>query len=450
MPVTHFCCPADKPTAGEVHDPEFCVTRCSTQCYSPFLMTAIYGLNKRNYHVGRYVSATALSGCKRKLALERTVDYAEHYSNLYASFRGTITHTVIEEALGTRFESGRTLADMGFIAEFNMVIGFCLKGHGGFAIDPDADPDDLATYATITCPECDTLTVPAKEQLWIMLGGTLDGGAPVFDLRKFVEAETPVMLIDPDGTAYYKLSDIKTMKEYALINFVKGDPKNTLHPQIKDDYVKQARVYVYLAARCRVPEHLVRLGVKRIKFIRSDIQAFAMGDAPWTGGGTYRMRDNYRNPLKDYPMFEIDLGDEAWIEEYITTNAIPILESLILGNERAAVIEPEIGNKYGHHWLCNDYCAFAGTEECPNPSIEWDAIKNQGMSSEDAFVAAGTMPMVFREKYVVALTPEDTQNTDNFFRKSRGEETVILEKKRKPRALAKPKKEKVPVVPKRA
>lgn len=438
MPVAAFACPPGKPTEGEVHDPEHCVIECPTQCYSPFLMTAIYGLNKRNYHVGRYVSATALSGCKRKLTLERTVDFAEYYSNLYAAFRGTITHTVVEEALATKFASGQTLQDMGFIAEFNMVIGFCLRGHGGFEIPPDTDVDDMATYAHLSCPTCDAMQIAAKEQLWIILGGTLDGGAPIFkpDL-----GDGPGIYIDVDGTAHYRLSDIKTMKEYALINFVKGDPKNTLHPQIKDDYVKQARVYAYLASRAKLPEHLTKLGIKRIKFVRADIQGFAMGEAPWTGGGTYRMRDNYRNPLKDWPMYEIDLGEESWVEQYITVNAKPILDSLILRNSRGPVIDQEPGGKH-HHWLCGGYCAFAGSEFCPNPAVEWDAMK-QGKSPDEAFEAALQFPMSPSPQIVAPLTPDDTNTIDNFFRMQRGDQPVAKAPKvRAKKELAAPKERK--------
>ena len=425
MPVKFFACPEDKKKHGEYHDVEYCVTQCDEQCFSPFLMTAIYGVNIRNHHKGRYVSATALSGCKRKLKLERTVDYAEEYQNLYAAFRGTITHTVIEEAMETQFPSGNTLSSLGAIAEWNMIVGFCLKdGHGAFDVDPDTDPDDLAFYAQNSCPKCDAEGCPIQEQLWILLGGTLDGGFPVFDP---LAPDTATIFIDEDGTAHYKLSDLKTMKEYAISKFVKGDSENTLHPQIKDDYVRQARVYTYLASRARVPAQLAARGIKRIKMVRSDIQAFAMGEAPWTGGGTYRWKDHFKNPLKDWPMYPIDLADDAWVEQYIRENAAVILDSFILDQSRGPVRDES------QAWLCNGYCSFAGTDYCPNPDLEAGLIR-QGMDPEAAFQEALKMPMKLPEKPVAPLTDIDTQNIDNFFRKQRGEEPAAkLVKPRAPR-----------------
>jgi hypothetical protein len=435
MPVTVFACPPDKKKFGEVHDPEYCVTRCDEQCYSPFLMTAIYGLNARNYHKGRYVSATALSGCKRRLTLERTVDYADYYQNLYAGFRGTITHTVVEEALETKFASGRSLESLGFIAEWNMVVGFCLrdKTHGAFEIDPDADPDDLATYAKLSCPRCEAEGIQPRDQTTIILGGTLDGGAPLFlDSGGDAPEDEYTIIVDKDGTAYYRLSDLKTMKEYALNKFVKGDPDNTLHPQIKDDYVRQARVYTYLASRARVPDRLAKRGIKRIKMVRSDIQGFAMGEAPWTGGGTYRWKDHYKNPLKDWPMYEIDLGSEQWVEDYIFTEAQPILRSLILGQERGSVRKEE------HAWLCEGYCAFYGTDFCPNPSLE-AALIAQGVDAEEAFNRASERTVLSIPKAVAQIEAKDTETIDNFFRRKQGLPLVQIEKAPKKRAPRKKK-----------
>lgn len=415
MPVKLFACPPDKKKYGEAHDIEYCVTRCDEQCYSPFLMTAIYGVNQRNHHKGRYISATALSGCKRRLQLERNVDYAEHFSNLYAAFRGTITHTVVEEAMTTAFPSGRSLESLGFVAEWNMIVGFCLtQGHGAFPVPPDVDVDDLATYAQHSCPACDAAGIPRAKQQWVFLGGTLDGGAPVF-----VEPETEgptdqaTIYIDAEGTAHYRLSDIKTMKEYALSYFIKGDPKNTLHPQIKDDYVRQARVYAYLASRAAVPKALQALGVKRIRMVRSDIQAFAMGEAPWTGGGTFRWKDHWKNPLKDWPMYPIDLGTDEWVEDYIRTEAQPILASLVLGKERAAPRRDD------QAWLC-DYCAFHGTEFCPNPTQE-ALLLAQDVDPVEAFKRAAKTPVDLRAPQVAPLTEKDTANVDTFFAKQRGE-----------------------------
>jgi hypothetical protein len=410
MPVTAFACPPDKKKFGETHDIEYCCTECTEQCYSPFMMAAIYGVNQRNHHKGRYVSATALSGCKRRLQLERTVDYAEHFSGMYAAFRGTITHTVVEEAMATKFPSGRSLTDLGFVAEWSMIVGFCLtEGHGAFPVPADVDVDDLATYAQHSCPACDAAKIKPKDQEWVFLGGTLDGAAPVFDPEEEIDPKKGASIfIDDEGTAHFRLSDIKTMKEYALSHFVKGDAKNTLHPQVKDDYVKQARVYAYLASRSQIPDALKKLGVKKLKMVRSDIQAFAMGEAPWTGGGTFRWKDHWRNPLKDWPMYPIDLGTDEWVENYIRTEARPILNSLILGEERGAVRRDD------QAWLCT-YCAFQGSELCPNPELEAKMLRQDGITPERAFKAALAEPMDPPNQRAEPLTEKDTSVIDAFF-----------------------------------
>lgn len=430
MPVTHFACPPYKPTAGEAHEPEHCITKCQHQCYSPFLMAAIVAVNQKNYHKGRYVSATALSGCKRKLQLERTIDYAEEYQNLYAGFRGTITHTVTEEAATVDLGEGKSLASYGFITEWNMIAGFCLReGHGGFPIAPDTDTDDLASYANLSCPRCAGEGLPDNEKT-IIIGGTLDSAEPLWDL---FDAET--------GILPCKLHDLKTQKEYALSLFIKGDPKNTLHPQIKDEYIAQARVYSYLAERATPPVHLLTRGVKQIKMVESHIQAFSMGEAPWTGGGAYRWRSDYRKPTKDWPMYAIDLGSVEWVEEYIRTNAAPILDSLIHNRYRAPIVDQEISGKGSHNFRC-DFCAFYGSELCPNPAVEWKMIHIEKKSPDEAFEYASKHPVDLPEITIGELDKYDTQTIDNFFRKQRGEEAIFEKRPRKPRAKKEPSEKK--------
>lgn len=426
MPITHFACPPQKPTAGEMHEPEHCITKCQHQCYSPFLMAAIVAVNQKNYHKGRYVSATALSGCKRKLNLERTVDYAEYFEQLYAAFRGTITHTVVEEAASVDLGKGKSLADYGFISEWNMIVGFCLReGHGGFPLAPDTDTDDLASYANLSCPRCVAEGLSDNE-LTIILGGTLDNAEPLWEQ------------FDPEtGMLPCKLHDIKTQKEYALKLFIKGDPKNTMHPQVKDDYIAQARIYAYLAERAIPPANLVVKGVKQVKMVESHIQAFSMGEAPWTGGGPYRWRDDYRHPVKDWPMVGIDLGTTEWAENYIRENAQPILDSLIHNRGRAPLCDHEPSSKGSHNFRC-DFCAFHGSEFCPNPSLEWKMQVLEGMSPDEAFEYASKHPIELPVVEAAPLDAKDTETIDNFYRKQRGEEPIKIERARKPRAKKEP------------
>lgn len=421
MPISKFACPPNKPTAGEVHDPEYCITKCRHQCYSPILMAAIVAVNQRNYHIGRYVSATALAGCKRTLQLERTVDYAEEYQNLYAAFRGTITHVVVENAAVVDLGNGKSLADYGFVSEWNMLVGFCLReGHGGFEIPSDTDTEDLASYAHLSCPRCVEAGLPDNEET-IILGGTLDGAEPIWDQ------------FDPEtGVLPCRLHDIKTQKEYALKLFIKGDPKNTLHPQIKDDYVAQARVYAYLAERAEPPVNLRNKGVKQVKMVESHIQAFSMGEAPWTGGGPYQWRDDYRHPVKDWPMIPIDLGTTEWVEDYIRRQARPILDSLIHDKIRAPICEHEPDSKGNHNFRCG-FCAFHGSEFCPNPALEWRLITLDGKTPEEAFEIASRSPVEIDVVEPAPLDAKDMETIDNFYRKQRGEEPVKIQRPKKPR-----------------
>lgn len=428
MPIKMFACPPGKPTYGSVNEPVHCITECKHQCYSPHLMAAIVASNQKNHHFGRYVSATALSGCKRRLQLERTVDYAEEFQNLYAAFRGTITHTVIEEATTVDLGGGRSLRDFGFLTEWRMVVGFCLReGHGAFRIPGDTDTEDLASYATLSCSKCAEAGLPDNE-FTIILGGTLDGGEPKWD-----------KLDAANGILPAKLHDIKTQKEYALALFIKGDPKNSLHPQIKDDYVKQARVYKYLAYHAEPPEELRAKGVTRVDFDESHIQAFSMGEAPWTGGGTYRWKSHYTHPVKDWPMFPIDLGTPEWVEEYIRGEAAEILDTLIYNRRRAKIIDEDRASNGAHNFRCN-YCPFYGSTLCPNPSIEWKMLHVEGKSADEAFEYAAQHPVEIMLPNVGKLDAKDTENVDNFFRRQRGEELVTIKRERK-KAAPKPKAE---------
>ena len=413
MPVTHFACPPGKPTYGEVHEPEHCITKCQHRCMSPYLMAAIVASNQKNHHKGKYVSATALSACVRKLQNERTLDYAEYYHNLYYAFRGTVTHTVLEEAVGVKLGEGKSLEDLGFLSEWRMQIGFCFR-HGGFRVPATLDASNPETWVGVACPGCVKDQVPPEESEWFILGGTLDGLEPVWELFKAKSGILPA-----------KLHDLKTMQEYAITYFVKGDAGNTLHPQVKDAYVQQARVYRYLAEMSEPPEILKRRGVKKIKMIESHIQAFAMGHAPWTGGGTFRWKDHYRNPLKDWPMHPVDLGTTAWVESYIRTQARPIYDSLILNKVRGPIIEPEVdskgkpesSSKGSHSWAC-DFCAFHASDYCPNPRLEWEQLQ-AGADPETAFAAALAQPYELPEDKVGELTEKDLANMTAYLAKQK-------------------------------
>lgn len=437
MPVVKFACPPGKKKYGQAFPVVHCITECDEKCMSPYMMAAIAASNQRNHHKGRYLSATSLTGCARKLRLERTVPYAEYFSQLYYAFRGTITHTVIEEAALVDLGDGKSLIDYGFLSEWRMQIGFCFK-HGGFPIPPELDPSDLASLEEIECLICTAEGTPKDQQEVFILGGTLDGAEPLWnggkvfswpkvyeylnnggDPKKLYAGEWDEFMdevppFDPEtGVLYCRLHDLKTLMEYAVNYMVKGDPKNTLHAQIKDAYVIQARIYAYLAARSIPPERLRERGVKQLRMASSDIQGFAMGTAPWTGGGPFVWKDNYRNPKKAWPMFPVDLGTEEWVENFIRERARPIYDSLILGKTRGPVCEPEPSSKGSHNWQC-DYCVFHGSADCPNPGLEYQLIQ-EGMDPEEAFQQALANPVEIVDEPIEELNDKDTANLDAFF-----------------------------------
>lgn len=356
MPVTHYACPETAPSYGEVHEPEFCITKCKHRCLSPFLIAALTASTRKNHHKGRYISATALSGCVRKLKLERTIDYAEEFKNLLYAFRGTITHTVVEEAAELKLFGNKTLLDLGFLSEWNMAVGFCFT-HGGFPLPPEVDVKDESTWELLKCP-CQK----RKPCEVFILGGTLDGLEPHWDLFD-----------EESGTLVMTLHDLKTMQQYAVGSFVAGDKKATLHSHIKDDYYKQAQLYRYLCERSTPPPELLDRGVKQIKLFESRIQAFAMGEFPYTGS-KYKWRSNYKSPWKVYDIPTIDFLTDKWVESYIKENAYPIFKALVQDEEVGSVCEPD-DNSYGlHSWRCA-FCAFHGSELCADPVAEYKLQK---------------------------------------------------------------------------
>ena len=367
MPLVRWACPEGKETYGETHDPKYCITECSDKCASPFLIAALTSSVQTNHHKGKYISATSLSGCNRKLYLERTTDYADYMKNSFYSYRGTVMHQVVEDAGNMEFE-GISLGQLGYMTEWRMLIGFCFN-HGGFSLHPDVDPFDENTWGKVNCPGCKKSRVPHKKREWILLGGTLDGLEPIW-----VEFK--------DGTLPCVLWDLKTMQEYAVTYFIKGDKKNTYHRHVKDEHYLQAQVYKYLAERSTPPDTLVSQGVERLKLVESNIQVFSMGQFPRTGS-SYRWKDHYTKPETDWDIPAITFMSDQDIEAYIKKAARPIYESLILNEKRPSICGPNSNKPDEHSWECR-FCAFQGSKFCPNPAKEWDALL-EGQEPEEAF-----------------------------------------------------------------
>lgn len=385
MPLTHFACPPSAPTYGEMHTPEYCITECQNQCVSPFLLAALTASNRKNHHKGNYLSATALDGCVRKLTLERTVDFADEPGKQLYSFRGTITHAVVEEAAELRLFDGKSLADLGYLSEWRMAIGFCFK-HAAFQLEADIDPADSSTWSKIQCPYCVKARTPKKDRHFVVLGGTLDGLIPIWD--GFVPAEGDEVGPEGEGILVVDLFDLKTCQPYAITQVVCGDADAKLHAlttdtgvgHVRDSYVRQANVYRYLGERSRPPKELWDKGVRRLKFRESRLQYFSMGDFPYTGS-TYRYRKHWKHEYSNWDIPNVRFFEDKWVEEYIKERGWPIYQSLITGNERGDVCGED------DQWLCDGYCPFHLTELCPNPKVERKALK-EGKTKDEAFAIA--------------------------------------------------------------
>jgi hypothetical protein len=370
MPLVAFACPESAPSYGEAHEFDYCVLKCENRCLSPYLIAALASSNQRNHHKGKYISATSLSGCVRKLHFERTEDYAQEPKKVLYGYRGTVMHTVLEDATMWEGIGGKSLIDLGYLSEWHMKIGFCFQ-HGGFPLPEGVDASDQATWAQVECPECCDEKIDPDEQEWFVLGGTLDGAEPV--------------RLDKDGTLWMVLHDLKTMKDFAITKFVCGDDSATLHSHTKDAYVVQANLYRYLGERSLPPEQLRLKGVKRLRFVEARLQAFAMGEFPYMGS-SYRYRKHYKHAYTDWAIPVIEFFDDAWVEKYVKENGRGIYDTLLTERKRPSICPPEKNSFGKHSWTC-EFCSAEGEDICPNPSVEWASLR-QGMSPEDAYQVA--------------------------------------------------------------
>jgi len=363
-PLVRWACPENKPTFGETHEASHCITTCEDKCASPFMIAALTASNQRNHHRGKYISATSLSGCVRKLQLERTVDYADFMQNSFYGYRGTVMHQVVEDSALVDLGELGSLESLGYLSEWRMSIGFCME-HGGFRLPAGSDATQDDAWLDTACPDCE----PNNPTQVLLLGGTLDGLEPIWDT------------FDPDeGTLDAILWDLKTMQEYAVRYFIQGDKKNVYHPNVKDGHYEQAQMYRYMAEICEPPQLLKDRGVKRLNLIEANIQVFAMNKFPRTG--THNSFKSGRSAEMDYFVPEITFESNEWVEEYIRERALPIYHSLVTGEKRGPITEPTGGNE--HSWLCR-FCAFYETEYCPDPTSEWKLLQ-ENVVPDEAFI----------------------------------------------------------------
>jgi hypothetical protein len=251
-----------------------------------------------------------------------------------------------------------------------MKVGFCFS-HGGFPLPEEVDAGDQETWSHIECPGCYDAKIPLADQEWFVLGGTLDGAEPLRFIKK-------------TGTLYMVLHDLKTMQEYKVDKFVCGEPEGQLHTHTSDDYYYQAQIYRYLAEHSDPPKFMRDKGIKQLKFVEARLQGFAMGKAPYMGTNFWH-RKHWKHPFTKWFIPSIQFEEDAWVETYIRSNGRSIYDSLLTDMVRAPICEPE-GKGPEHSWKCK-FCAFAGSEHCPDPVAEWKHLR-EGRAPTEAFELA--------------------------------------------------------------
>lgn len=186
MGLKGFQCPENGEEPGRNNSLNYCIKKCSQPCVAPHVLEAIYSLEKRNPHKDKRISVTMLcGGCARKTVLERTQDYYLEPDKKLPTFRGSMVHSVIEEAKTTRIKKA------GWLIEHHM-----------------------------------ELSVKSKSGEWT-LSGTLDA----YDLGR------------------ESIIDTKTLQEYALEKMITGKQNGTWSKHIPDQYVLQQNIYKWMGKK---------------------------------------------------------------------------------------------------------------------------------------------------------------------------------------------------------
>jgi hypothetical protein len=384
MGLKLLVCPAHTPTAGTRNEPSHCLTACPHRCISPMLLAGMLSSSARNHHRGKLISVSSLSseGCPRALMLERTLDYADEAQSMLYAYRGTVLHQVLEDAHGFALPDGSSLLSLGFIQEYRMLIAFCFE-HGGFEAPAGSDPYDPGTWDSVTCPGCALAGVPRSAQEFFFLSGTLDCAEPRWDTY------------DPaDGSVRVTIWDLKTVAEYQVDKIVSGAAakESRYGAGTKDSHCEQLNLYAYLLDRSPIPEPVLEVararGLELRRLVVDDlrIQLFSMNKFPVTGGTTLH-RAHWKHPWQTVQVPGIPRLSDAWAVDHVRRVGRPIYEALILEQGRGGICPPAPNSKGAHSWRCGGFCAFAGSDYCPDPATEWAALES-GQGREEAFQAA--------------------------------------------------------------
>lgn len=183
-PLIGWRCPPYGESEGRANKISYCKNKCSVPCTAPHLLQVMLDQEKANPHKGNLISVTMLTGgCKRKVFLERTVDYYLEPDRKLPTFRGSLIHELVSQ------------------------------------VDPK-----VAKRSKWLVEEHMELPVETKSGAW-SLSATID----------FYEA------------ARKTIYDLKTLQDYAVNKMITGKESGTWSPNIPDPYVKQLNLYRYMA-----------------------------------------------------------------------------------------------------------------------------------------------------------------------------------------------------------
>ncbi len=188
MGLVGWTCPPHGEEPGRDNPFDYCKHDCKKHCVAIPVLEALRKLEEENYHTGKNISVTMLTGgCKRQTVLERTVPYYMIPNKKIPTVRGTLIHAIIEKG-------SAHLKEEGWLLEHAM-----------------------------------ELPVTTKSGSWT-LTGTMDIG----------------------DVSRREIIDVKTLQEYGLLKLVAGTNDGEYSDHIPDYYTKQANIYRYMGKKTGV------------------------------------------------------------------------------------------------------------------------------------------------------------------------------------------------------
>jgi len=335
MPLAGYRCPADVPSAGEIHPVAFCLGECPHPCVAPPLLAAIYQAESTNHHTGAYISSSMLAGseCPRQTVYERQYEFYDVPRRRFWPFRGTHAHTIVERA-------APLIAPLGWLQELRMAVDF----------EYPEIPQPVLRKGKFTGKWND------KRCLKITVGGTTDCYNPV--LRQ--------------------MWDMKSMKEQKAVSMITGvtpkwmtDVVHTYSPHLDDSWVKQLNIYRLLLSKTPMPDEIkATFGLEGDYYPAPEqlgIQCISMMDIPRTGA-PYTVRERYEQVtyyIDEVPVWSLDDA-----ETYVRAEALKWYRWLVL-EEPTPVAKKE--------WVCRS-CPF-NAELYPDTGICYPTTERERLQA---------------------------------------------------------------------